>query len=97
MKPRQQGLRPPAHQNRVAPKSGGILLSNGKQRQSAPEVEVKAGATVAATVGFTSVAAHYVYCDRFAFRVYSHVDGEKLAIVDEVNITREEPLRRRGP
>ena len=78
------------------PKSGGILLSDGKQRQSAPEVEVKAGATVEATVGFTAVLAYYAYCDRFAFRVYFHVDGEKLAVIDEVNITREEPLRRRG-
>jgi len=78
------------------PKSGGILLSDGKQRQSAPEVEVKAGATVEAIVGFTAVPAYYVYCDRFAFRVYFLVDGEKLAVIDEVNITREEPLHRRG-
>ena len=76
------------------PKSGGILLSDGKQRQSSPEVTVKAGATVEATVGFTTVPAYYVYCDRFAFRVYFQVDGEKLAVIDEVNITRVEPLRR---
>lgn len=48
------------------------------------------------TVGFTAVPAYYVYCDRFAFRVYFHVDGEKLAVIDEVNITREEPLPQQG-
>ena len=79
------------------PKSGGILLSDGIQRESAPRVEVKAGATVGATVGFTSVPAYYVYCDRFAFRVYFQVDGEKVAVIDEVNITRMEPMRPHDP
>jgi len=31
-----------------------------------------------------------------SLRVYFLVDGEKLAVIDEVNITREEPLHRRG-
>jgi hypothetical protein len=77
-------------------KSGGILLLDGKQRESAPRVEVPAGATVEATVGFTSVPAYYVYCDRFAFRVHFQVDAEKIAVMSEVNITWVEPLRPRG-
>lgn len=78
------------------PKSGGILLADGKQRESAPQVEVKAGATVNATVGFVAVPAYYVYCDRFALRIHFQVDGEKVAVIDEVNVTREEPLREHG-
>ena len=88
----KSGLNPPS---KVIshPKSGGILLGDGTQRESAPQVEVKAGATVEATVGFPSVPAYYLYCDRFAFRVHFRVDGEKIAVIDEVNITRMEPLR----
>jgi hypothetical protein len=75
------------------PKSGGILLQDGNQRESAPQVEVKAGATVEAMVGFTSVEAYYVYCDRFAFRVHFRVDGERIAVIDEINVARVSPLR----
>lgn len=79
------------------PKPAGILLTDGAQRESAPRVEVKAGATVEAIVGFPAVPAYYVFCDRFAFLVHFQVDDEKLAVVDEVNITRVEPLRPRSP
>lgn len=79
------------------PKSGGILLEDGVQRESAAQVVVKPGATVDATVGFTAVPAYYVYCDRFAVRVHFLVGGEKLAVKDEINITRMEPLRQREP
>lgn len=79
------------------PKSGGILLEDGVQRESAAQVEVKANATVEATVGFAAVPAYYVYCDRFAFRVHFLIDGEKLAVIDEVTLTREEPLRPHRP
>jgi len=92
-----QGIRSCDHSpNKVVshPKSGGILLADGTQQESAARVEVKAGATVEATVGFASVPAYYVYCDRFAFRVHFQVDGEKIAVIDEINITRMEPLRR---
>lgn len=73
------------------------ILDDGIQRASAHLVEVKAGATVAASIGFTSVPAYDVYCDRFAFRFHFLVDGEKVVVIDEVNITRMEPLRPRDP
>jgi len=38
-------------------KSGGILLGDGAQRESAAQVEAKPGATVDATVGFVAVPA----------------------------------------
>ena len=79
------------------PKSGGILLDDGVQRESAAQVTVKPGATVGATVGFTAVPAYYVFCDRFAVRVHFLVGGERLTVIDEINITRVEPLRQREP
>lgn len=75
------------------PKSGGILLEDGVQRESSQNVTVKAGATVEASVGFTAMPAYYVYCDRFAVRVHFQVDGEKLVVVDEIAVVRVEPFR----
>lgn len=79
------------------PKSGGILLEDDNHRASALQVVVAAGATVNASVGFTSVPAYYVYCDRFAFRFHFQVDDEKVTVIDEVNVTRMEPLRHLDP
>lgn len=75
------------------PRVGGMLLDDGEQRQSATEVEVKPG-TVEAIVGFSAVPAYYVYCDRFAIRVDFLVEGSRVAVTDEIVVTREEPLRR---
>lgn len=36
---------------------GGILLDDGKMKQSAPQIEIAAGATVGGTVGFVAVPA----------------------------------------
>ena len=77
------------------PKSGGIHLEDGVQRESRPQVAVKAGAKVGATVGFVAVEAYYVYCDRFSVRVRFNVDGTPLVVTDEVSVMREEPLRER--
>ena len=74
-------------------KAGGILMEDGKQRESALQVELKPGSSVEAVVGFTTVPAYYVYCDRFAFRVHFRVDGAPVVVTDEVLVTRMEPLR----
>lgn len=75
------------------PKSGGILVEDGTQKESRAQVVVKAGAKVGATLGFVAVDAYYVYCDRFAVRVRFSVDGSPLVVTDEVVVMREEPLR----
>ncbi len=79
------------------PAFGGILLDDGKMRESAREVEIAPGARVSATVGFAAVPVYYVYCDRFAFRVGFRVGKARLAVVSEVNVTRREPLRHHDP
>lgn len=78
------------------PKSGGIFLEDGTQKESRPQVVVKAGAKVGATVGFVAVDAYYVYCDRFAVRVRFNVDGTPIVVTDEVVVMRMEPLRDRA-
>lgn len=75
------------------PKSGGIFLEDGVQKESSQQVVVKAGAKVVAMVGFVAVDAYYVYCDRFAVRVRFNVDGTPLVVTDEVVVMRIEPLR----
>lgn len=75
------------------PKSGGIFLEDGVQKESRPQVTVNAGAKVGAMVGFVAVDAYYVYCDRFAVRVRFNVDGSPLVVTDEVVVMRIEPLR----
>ena len=70
----------------------GILLDNGKMRESAREVEIAPGARVSATVGFAAVPVYYTYYDRFAFRVIFQVGKARIGVVSEVNVTREEPL-----
>ncbi len=45
-------------------------------------------------VGFESVEAYYVWCDRFAIRVQFTVKGESLAPVAELAVMRMEPLLR---
>ena len=84
------------HQVVSHPKFGGIWLNDSVQRESTTEVVVKPGASQSGAVGFTSVSAYYVYCDRFSFRVHFLVDGVPVVVTDEVVITREEPLRPRG-
>ncbi|HNN93812.1 MAG TPA: hypothetical protein PKI03_16130 [Pseudomonadota bacterium] len=79
------------------PHPGGILLDDGKMRESASEVEIAPGAKVSATVGFAPVPVYYVYCDRFAFRVVFRVGKARIAVVSEVNVTRREPLRHHEP
>lgn len=77
------------------PKSGGILLDDGTMRESAPQVEIAPGATVAGTVGFVAVPAYYTWCDRFAFRVVFQIGKTRIGVVSEVHVTRREPLRPR--
>ena len=74
------------------PRPGGILLDDGKMKESARQVEIAPGATVTATVGFAAVPVYYTYCDRFAFRVFFQVGKARIGVVSEVNVTREEPL-----
>jgi hypothetical protein len=79
------------------PKSGGILLEDGKMRDSAPQVDLPAGATLSGTVGFVAVPAYYTYCDRFAFRVFFRVGPggkTRVGVISEVEVSREEPLHR---
>lgn len=78
------------------PKPAGILLQDAKQQSSAPRVEVAAGVSVPAVVGFAEVPAYYVFCDRFAVRVRFEVDGEPVVATDEIKVLRVEPLRQPG-
>lgn len=74
------------------PRPSGILLDDGKMRESARQVDIAPGATVTATVGFAAVPVYYTYCDRFAFRVFFLVGKARIGVVSEVHVTREEPL-----
>lgn len=75
------------------PRFGGLFREDGDQKESTPQLVIPAGTTAAVSVGFASVAAYYVYCDRFAFRVHFKVGKDRIAIVSEVQVTRREPLR----
>lgn len=75
------------------PRFGGLFWEDSDQKESTPQLLIPAGKTATVSVGFASVPAYYVYCDRFAFRVHFKVGKSTIAVVSEVLVTRREPLR----
>ncbi len=72
------------------PKFGGILVDG--MTESALLVTVPTPGPAQMTVSFTPVNAYYTWCDRFAFRVRFNAGEERLTVVSELNVMREEPL-----
>ncbi|HMR77704.1 MAG TPA: hypothetical protein PKD61_21495, partial [Polyangiaceae bacterium] len=77
------------------PKLGALIFEEDDDVRSKPKLEIAPGTSREVRVGFQSVDAYYVWCDRFAIRVHFLVDGvHSLAPIAELVVTRVQPLRR---
>lgn len=83
----------PPRQVASHPRFGGLFVEASDPRESTREIELKPGRTIQLSVGFASVPAYGVYCDRFAFRVHFQIGREKAAAISEARVIRREPLR----
>lgn len=70
-----------------------IFEDDDDPRGSTLTLEIPARSSRAVRVGFASVEAYYVYCDRFAIRVQFSVDErETLAVTSELAVMRVTPV-----